>query len=92
MSEPSNLTPMKLPSLLTTLSRHFKQRELNRTIENLAELSELLAYWSTKVNYATGGIPGVVAENVGHWRGKRAKLLVRRDRLEKELGFVKSGE
>lgn len=77
---------MKLPSILTTISRYLKQRELNRVHEHIAELGELLAYWSGMVNAATGKIPEEIACNVSGWRAKRAKLIVRRDRLEKELG------
>lgn len=76
-----------MPSILTAIIRHFKRRKLNRTNERLAELGELLAYWSTKTNAATGNIPAEVAYNVSGWLAKRAKLLVRRDRLEKELGL-----
>lgn len=82
MNQP-DITPS---GVFSTISRYLKQRELNRIHERLAELGELLDYWCTKVNIVTGGIPEEVVYSVSGWRAKRAKLLVRRDRLEKELG------
>lgn len=88
------LYTMKLPSLFTSLSRHFKQRELNRTHERLAELDASIAHYDRFSSPGSNGErkPAELVERLGKWRGENAKLLVRRDRLEKELGVVKSGE
>lgn len=89
MSEPSNLTPMKLPSLLTTLSRHFKQRELNRAHERLAEISAMIGVISDRAGYKNGAWKDGVYSMI-ELRGEHAKLTARRDRLEKELGLVRA--
>lgn len=84
-----------MKSLLTSLLRHLKQRKLNRTHELIAELSALIEHWN---GYHMGEYnnspwqynnsprqPRYLVDSLGEWRGKRAALIVRANRLEKEL-------
>lgn len=79
-------------SILTNLSRYLKQRELNRANEDIAELTERCRLRQITINSNSQGVPTYLVIEFEAWRGQLAGLTVRRDRLEKELGLVKTSD
>ncbi len=59
--------------------RAFKRWRLNRATERLAELDHLIAYWEP-IRQDTE-----TAYDLSHWGQERARLVVRKARLEAEL-------
>lgn len=70
---------------------HIK-RQYHNVIERIAELDELITVWKDMEFANKAGTPRYIVENIGNWRAERAKLLVRKARLEKELNIEKSKE
>lgn len=74
------------------IRRHVK-RQYHNAIERIAELEELIDVWKSMKQAGEGNsIPYRLVENLGNWRSERAKLLVRKARLEKKLKIEKIAE
>ncbi len=77
-------------SIIEYFVRCHLKRQLYSAIERIAELDELILVWKDKKCADNAdNVPVYVVRDLGNWRAERAKLYVRKQRIEKELGLDK---
>lgn len=75
-------------SIIEYFLRRSRLNLYHKTVEDIAELDERIEIWHDKKSAGKdAGIPVWLMDKLTDYRGTRARLIVRKKRLEKELGL-----